>query len=61
MDGLERQYTREELERILNAEAVIDSSIPQESPISEFFNGKNVLLTGTTGFLGHLYLEKLLR
>lgn len=32
-----------------------------ESPISDFFRDKCVFLTGCTGFLGQLYLEKLLR
>lgn len=39
----------------------INSNNPSDSPITEFFNGKCVLLTGCTGFLGELYLEKLLR
>ena len=29
--------------------------------INEFYNGKNVLITGTTGFLGKVILEKFLR
>lgn len=37
------------------------SAITSDSPISDFFRGKCVFLTGCTGFLGHLYLEKLLR
>lgn len=55
------RYTKEELIHMLTDPPEVDSSIPQYSPISEFFKGKNVLLTGPTGFLGHLYLEKLLR
>lgn len=35
--------------------------IVKDSPITDFFRGKNVFVTGATGFLGHLYLEKLLR
>lgn len=35
--------------------------IPDSSPIKHFFCGKNVFLTGGTGFLGQLYVEKLLR
>lgn len=46
---------------ILEREYKIDASIPQHSPITEFFAGKVVFLTGPTGFLGHLFLEKLLR
>jgi len=30
-------------------------------PVREFFKGKNVLITGTTGFLGKVVLEKFLR
>ncbi|XP_046383568.1 fatty acyl-CoA reductase wat-like [Ischnura elegans] len=31
------------------------------SPIQEFFNGKNVFVTGGTGFMGKVLIEKLLR
>ncbi|XP_069357131.1 fatty acyl-CoA reductase wat-like [Maniola hyperantus] len=31
------------------------------SEIQEFYNGKNVLITGATGFLGKILMEKLLR
>lgn len=31
------------------------------SPISDFYRGKTVLLTGVTGFLGECFLVKLLR
>lgn len=31
------------------------------SDIAEFFTGKNVFVTGGTGFLGNLIIEKLLR
>lgn len=56
-----REYTKQELQAILDETPSIDPSLPIDSPISDFFRGKNVLLTGPTGFLGHLYLEKLLR
>lgn len=46
---------------ILQREYKIDASIPHHSPITTFYAGKTVLLTGPTGFLGHLLLEKLLR
>ena len=29
--------------------------------IKEYYEGKNVLITGTTGFLGKVILEKLIR
>ena len=29
--------------------------------IKEFYSGKNILLTGVTGFLGKVLLEKVLR
>lgn len=35
--------------------------ITEDSPISDFFAGKTVFVTGVSGFLGHLYVEKLLR
>ncbi|GJQ87612.1 hypothetical protein Trydic_g18394 [Trypoxylus dichotomus] len=31
------------------------------TPIQKFYNGANVFITGGTGFLGHLLVEKLLR
>ncbi|XP_046832206.1 fatty acyl-CoA reductase wat-like isoform X3 [Vespa crabro] len=33
----------------------------QESEVSEFFSGRKILITGGSGFLGRLILEKLLR
>lgn len=56
-----RSHTKEELQELLDREHEVDPSLPKHSPISNFFRGKHVLLTGPTGFLGHLYLEKLLR
>lgn len=32
-----------------------------DSPISDYYHGKVVLLTGVTGFLGECFLVKLLR
>lgn len=49
------------LEEILQREYKVDASLTRNSPITEFFAGKTVFLTGPTGFLGHLLLEKLLR
>lgn len=53
--------TESNFEEILQREYKVDASIPRDSPITQFYAGKTVLLTGTTGFLGHLLLEKLLR
>lgn len=39
----------------------VDPTIPIDSPIIHFYAGKTVFLTGPTGFLGQLLLEKLLR
>lgn len=33
----------------------------KKSQISQHFYGKTIFLTGASGLLGHLYLEKLLR
>lgn len=55
------QLSKEQLQKILVEGPTVDASLPKCSPIGDFFRGKNVFLTGTTGFLGHLYLEKLLR
>lgn len=49
------------LDEIVQREYKVDPSIPRDSPVTDFFTGKTVFLTGPTGFLGHLLLEKLLR
>lgn len=49
------------LDEIVQREYKVDASIPRDSPVTHFFTGKTVFLTGPTGFLGHLLLEKLLR
>lgn len=49
------------MSEILNREYKVDPSMVRDSPITSFFVGKTVLLTGPTGFLGHLFLEKILR
>lgn len=41
--------------------SVDDDNMECNSPIQEFFSGKSVFLTGSTGFLGSVLLEKLLR
>lgn len=38
-----------------------DESMPDSTPMRDFYRGKVVLLTGGTGFLGQIYVEKLLR
>ncbi|XP_031634319.1 fatty acyl-CoA reductase wat-like [Contarinia nasturtii] len=38
-----------------------DDSIPDSTPMRDFYRGKVILLTGGTGFLGQIYVEKLLR
>lgn len=50
-----------DIDNVLAKEYIVDQSVPKHSPITDFFRGKTVFLTGTTGFLGHLFLEKLLR
>lgn len=49
------------MDEIIQREYIVDPSIPRNSPVTEFFANKTVFLTGPTGFLGHLFLEKLLR
>lgn len=46
-------------ERILNIEE--PNYINQRSEVSDFFSGRKILITGGSGFLGRLILEKLLR
>lgn len=38
-----------------------DESDIKTSPMRDFYFGKVIFLTGGTGFLGQLYVEKLLR
>lgn len=38
-----------------------DDILPDTTPMKEFYRGKTVFLTGGTGFLGQIYVEKLLR
>ena len=37
------------------------SSSRSESAVSEFYNGRSIFITGSTGFVGKVLLEKLLR
>lgn len=32
-----------------------------ESPVTEFYKGKTIFLTGSTGFLGKVFIEKICR
>lgn len=38
-----------------------DHQLDADSPIKEFYRGKVIFLTGATGVLGELFVEKLLR
>lgn len=38
-----------------------DDTMPDTTPIRDFYRDKVILLTGGTGFLGQIYVEKLLR
>lgn len=62
----ERPKTVEEefqacLRRINYKHMDLESDIYEKSTISQYFKGKCVFLTGGAGFLGQLYIEKLLR
>lgn len=38
-----------------------DDNVPESTPMRNYYRGKVILLTGGTGFLGQIYVEKLLR
>ena len=42
-------------------ESMIDEIVPKDSPMMRFYRDKTVFVTGSTGFLGILFVEKLLR
>lgn len=61
MNSNELITTQTDLAALTEREYQVDPDIPYDSPITTFYAGKTVFLTGPTGFLGHLLLEKLLR
>lgn len=40
---------------------MVDETIPRDSPMKTFYRDKTILVTGGTGFIGQLFIEKLLR
>ncbi len=42
-------------------ENMVDETISKDSPMKSFYRDKTIFLTGGTGFLGQLFVEKLLR
>lgn len=53
MDEYTKSYTSEEFWK--------DDHIPEHTPMKDFYRGKTIFLTGSTGFLGQILVEKLLR
>lgn len=45
----------------MNTAAITSAECDKQSEIQSFYNGATVFLTGATGFLGNLIMEKLLR
>lgn len=49
------------IEDMLNMDSDFPNATHYQSEIPQFFAGCNVLITGASGFLGTLLIEKLLR
>lgn len=45
----------------LNLDTDFIEDTPIQSPIRDYYYGKTVFLTGATGFLGQLFVQKLFR
>lgn len=40
---------------------MVDETMPKNTPMKTFYRNKTVFITGGTGFLGQVFIEKLLR
>lgn len=40
---------------------MVDETIPEDTPMKNFYRNKTIFITGGTGFLGQIFIEKLLR
>lgn len=59
---MQRMLDESEFEGRLNRDIILNEPhTPYSTPIKDFYRGKCVLLTGGTGFIGRLLVEKLLR
>lgn len=60
--NLKLHNTLVEMEKWVAANrAPMDFTVPVNSPMVNFYRDKCIFLTGGTGFLGQLFVEKLLR
>lgn len=57
----EEEEIKEMKKRINRTAMTLEDDIYEKSTITKYFKGKCVFLTGAAGFLGQVYLEKLLR